>query len=499
VPLDPDACWGAFAARDGRFDGRFVAAVTSTGIYCRPGCPARLPRRSNVRFYAHAAAAQADGFRPCLRCRPDASPGSAAWSGASASVSRALRLISAGALDGAGVEELAARLGQTGRHLTRLFQAHLGTTPGAVARLRRAHFARQLLEQTRLPIAEVAFAAGFGSIRRFNEAMRAAFHDTPGALRARAVAPAGGPLALALPYRPPLEWEALLGFLSERAIPGVEVVEGGTYRRTHLAGGVATAVSVAAVPGAPRLSLEVSPPAPGALLDVVARARRLFDLDADPAAIAAALGRDAVLAASLDSRPGLRVPGAWDGFELAVRAILGQQISVRAASTLAGRLVALCGRRLDAPAGGLTHLFPTADAVAALDPARLGLPRARGEALVGLARAVAQGDVELGPGASLDATVAALRTLPGVGPWTAGYLAMRAAGEPDAFPAGDLGIRKALGAPGAPVSERDAERLAAPWRPWRAYAAMHLWASLPAPGAREDGVRRPPAAMAAAT
>lgn len=487
MPLDPDACWDAFAARDPRFDGRFVAAVTTTRIYCRPGCPARLPLRGHVRFYPHAAAAHAAGFRPCRRCRPDAAPGSPAGAGASATVARALRLIEGGALDGDGLEALADRLGQTSRHLTRLFREHLGTTPGAVARLRRVHFARQLVVETALPIAEVAFAAGFGSVRQFNAAFRAAFAATPGALRGRRAAGGGGPIALELRYRPPLDWAALTAFLAARAIPGVEAVADGAYARTHRVAGGAALVRLSAVAGAPRVRLEVSPPSAAALLDLAARARRLLDLDADPAAVAAALGGDPILGPSVAARPGLRVPGAWDGFEVAVRAILGQQVSVKGATTLAGRLVEACGTRLAVPAQGLTHLFPAPAAVAAVDPARLGLPRARAEALVGLARAVERGEVELRPGASLDETVAALRALPGVGPWTAQYLAMRAAGEPDAFPAGDLGIRKALGG-GAPAPEREAERRADAWRPWRAYAAMHLWASLGA-GAPADGRR----------
>jgi AraC family transcriptional regulator of adaptative response / DNA-3-methyladenine glycosylase II len=537
--IDTDACWQALVARDRRFEGRFVAAVTSTGIYCRPGCPARTPRRENVRFYPHAAAAQAAGFRPCLRCRPDASPGTPAWSGSSATVARALRLIAVGALDGAPVEALAARLGVGARHLTRLFREHVGATPGAVARTRRAHFAHQLLDETDLPAAEIAFAAGFGSVRRFNEAIREAFHRTPGALRAarrgRAAlgpvrpernaagsvrsernaagsvrpersATAGGAeskgavaLVLRLPFHPPLDWDGLLDFLRERAIPGVERIEARRYLRTHPVEGGAARISVATVPGASALEIQITPPAPGALLDLVARVRLLFDLDADPAAIGAALSVDPVLGRAVRARPGLRVPGAWDGFELAVRAILGQQVSVRGATTLAGRLVALCGQPVDgAGADGLTHLFPTPAAVAAVDPARLGLPRARAAALVQFAAAVARGEVDLRVGASLEETIAQLTALPGIGPWTAHYLAMRAFGEPDAFPAGDLGIRKALGAPGAPAPEVEVLRRAERWRPWRAYAAMHLWATLPL-RPRKDGVRGPPAATALAT
>jgi AraC family transcriptional regulator of adaptative response / DNA-3-methyladenine glycosylase II len=494
MPLDPEACWEAFAARDRRFEGRFVAAVTSTRIYCRPGCPARTPARNRVRFYPHPAAAQADGFRPCLRCRPDATPGSPAWDGTSATVARALRLIAAGALDGAPLADLAARLGVGERHLGRLFHEHVGAAPGEVARTRRLHFARKLLDETSLPVAEVAFAAGFGSVRRFNDAMRAAFGRTPSALR-RAVLDEerGAPerLALLLPFRPPLDWAGLRGFLAPRALAGVERFDGDVYRRAFTAGGVPAVASVSPAPGVDALSLVVEGAPAAALLDVTARARRLFDLDAEPGAIAAALSRDPRLAPLVAARPGLRVPGAWEPFETAVRAILGQQVSVEAATTLAGRLVARHGRPLARGARhGLTHLFPAPAALAAADPASFGVPAARAEAIRALAAAVAAGALRLGPAASAEETIASLRRLPGFGPWTAAYVAMRCCGEPDAFPAGDLGIRRALGSGGAPCGERDAERAAEAWRPWRSYAALHLWAGL----AADDRVRRRPAA-----
>jgi AraC family transcriptional regulator of adaptative response / DNA-3-methyladenine glycosylase II len=476
MPLDPDACWQAFAARDRRFEGRFVAAVLSTRVYCRPGCPARLPGRERVRFFLHPAAAQAEGFRPCLRCRPDASPGTPAWVGTSATVARALRLIAAGALDDAPLEALAARLGVGARHLTRLFHAHLGAAPGEVARTRRVHFARQLLEQTALPVSDVAFAAGFGSVRRFNEAVRGVFARTPGELRRACRAPErGGGLGLELPFRPPLDWEALRGFLAARALAGVERFDGATYRRAFEVDGAAGTVSIAPVPGRAALRLVVEPAQPAALLAIAARARRLLDLDADPEAIGAALSRDPLLRRLVRARPGLRVPGAWEPFETAVRAILGQQVSVGAATTLAARLVARHGRALGAPSAGLTHLFPSPAALAAADPGSFGIPGVRAEAIRALARAVASGAVDLRPAESVEATVARLRALPGFGPWTAHYVAMRACGEPDAFPAGDLGVRRALGGPGAPASERECDRRAAAWRPWRAYAVMHLW------------------------
>ena len=476
MSLDEDRCWEAMASRDRRFEGRFVAAVLSTGVYCRPGCPARLPRRANVRFYPHAAAAQAAGFRACLRCRPEVAPGQPASAGTSATVARALRLIAAGALDGASLSALSARLGVGSRHLTRLFRIHLGVAPGAVARARRVHFARRLLDDTDLDMAEVAFAAGFGSIRRFNEAVRSAFGRPPGALRARRRGEPGAGLRVSLPYRPPLDWQALLGFLRARAVPGVERVEGDRYLRT-----VATPEGPAVLEVRPAageaLCARLDPPRPSALLDIATRVRRVFDLDADPEAVARALRRDPLLGPAIRARPGLRVPGSWDPFEGLVRAVVGQQISVVAAARLAGRLVAMLGARLDLPAGeGLTHLFPGPAALAAADPAALPLPAARARALTALAARVASGDLTLAAGASLEATLEALAGLPGVGPWTAQVVAMRALGEPDAFPAGDLSLRRALGTRGAPVGEGEVLARGEAWRPWRAYAAQHLWA-----------------------
>jgi len=475
MTLDSDACWEAFAARDRRFEGRFVAAVTSTGIYCRPGCPARIPARNRVRFYAHPAAAQAEGFRPCLRCRPDASPGSPAWVGSSATVARALRLIAQGALDDAPVEALAARLGVGARQLTRLFHEHVGAAPGEVARTRRLHFARQLLERSNLPVTEVAFAAGFGSVRRFHEAVRDAYRLSPTALRRarRGTVPEG--LVLRLPFRPPLDWEGLRAFLGARALVGVERFDDGGYHRTFALGADTGVLTVRPAASGDALELSISAATPAALLDLATRARRLFDLDADPAAIGSALARDPRLAPLVARRPGLRVPGAWEPFEMAVRAILGQQVSVAAATTLAARLVALHGRPLAAPAAGLTHVFPTPAALAGAEVGSFGIPAARAEAIRTLAREVASGALRLGPGATAEETISRLRQLPGFGPWTASYVAMRACGEPDAFPAGDLGIRKALGAPGHPAAEAECERHSQQWRPWRAYAALHLW------------------------
>jgi AraC family transcriptional regulator of adaptative response / DNA-3-methyladenine glycosylase II len=476
--LDPDRCYAICAARDRRFAGRFVIAVRTTGIYCRPGCPARLPRRENVEFYATPAEARARGFRACLRCHPDAAAEAPATAGTATTVARALRLISGGALDGAGLPALAGRLGIGPRHLTRLFRAHAGTTPAAVARARRVELARQLLEETDLPVAQVALAAGFRSIRRFNEAMRAALRSTPGALRARRRA--GGratELAVRVPHGVPLDWDALLSFLAARAVPGVERVESGRYLRTVATAGGPAVLTVSRAPEGAALLVALSPPRPEALLELIGRVRRLFDLDANPAAVAAALGRDPLLGPSVAARPGLRVPGAWDSFELLVRAVVGQQISVAAAVALLGRLTALCGAPLpaEAAAPGLTHLFPAASAVARLEAAALPMPRVRAAALVAAAAEVARDGAALQPGASLEDALARLVRFPGVGPWTAQLVAMRALGEPDAFPAGDLGIRRALGAPGLPCPEPAALARAEAWRPWRAYAAQHLW------------------------
>lgn len=465
MALDSDLMYRAMVSRDRRFEGHFVVGVRTTGVYCRPGCPARTPRRENVRFYPSTAAAQADGLRPCLRCRPDAAPGTPAALGTPATVSRALRLIAQGALDDAGVDPLAERLGVTARHLRRLFVRHLGASPLEVARTQRVHFARKLLEETALPMAEVAHAAGFASVRRFNEAVRAALAATPTQLRAKGRASGGAraegaadAIVLRLPYREPLAFDVLLAFLAARATPGVERVERGTYARVVSAGVAGDGPGTIAVRRGPpgHLLVSIRGVAGPELFAVVSRVRALFDLDADPARIDPHLAADPVLGASVRACPGLRVPGAWDPFEIAVRAILGQQVSVRAASTLAGRLVARFGHAVaGADAAGLTHVFPEPAALADADVASIGMPRARAEAIRALARAVARGE-----GVLEDAD--RFTSLAGVGAWTAGYVAMRALRDPDAFPRGDAVLRSF-------------ERAAESWRPWRAYAAMHLW------------------------
>jgi len=470
MTLDEETCYRAAQSRDARFDGRFFTAVTTTGIYCRPICPARTPLRKNVRFFACAAAAEEAGFRPCRRCRPDAAPGTPAWNGPSATVSRAVRLIEGGALDEASVDELAQRVGIGGRQLRRLFAEHLGTSPLLVARSRRAHFARALLDATAWPMPQVAHEAGFRSLRRFNEVMQAVFRRTPSELRRREGAE-GPAIQLRLAYRPPYDWPALAAFLGARAIRGLEAVDTGGYRRTFESGWLAVRPDRA---NALLLTLALSRGDRGQVLAIAGRVRRMFDLDADPLAIAATLSLDPLLEPSVHARPGLRIPGAWDPFETCVRAILGQQVSVRAATTLGGRIVERFGARLPDASGGLTHLFPTPERLASAELERIGLTRARAESIRSVARSA---QLLSEPSGSLDGLVDRLRALPGVGPWTAHYLAMRAFGEADAFPSGDLVLRRASGEP----SSAALERRSSAWRPWRAYAAMHLWSSTSLP------------------
>ena len=484
MDLDRDACYRALLVRDARFDGRFFTAVLSTGIYCRPICPARPPKIENCLFLPSAAAAHAAGFRPCLRCRPEVSPELPAWRGTSSTVSRALALIADGALDGAGVEELAGRLGVGGRHLRRLFDRHVGVSPLAVARTRRVLFAKKMIDETSLSMTEVALAAGFASLRRFNDAMRRTYHRPPRALRCKPAAAdahadvAGG--ALKLPFAPPYNWDALVAFLAPRAIPGVEAVGPGHYRRSIEFDGVPGIVEVRPVAGCNHLAATIRISRVTALAAIVARLRRLFDLDANTGEIAAHLGRDEHLAAAVSSLPGLRIAGAWDGFELAVRAILGQQVSVAGATTLVGRLVAAHGAPLAldgacAMRSGLGFVFPRPEALADADLTTIGLPRARAAAISSLAAAVADDANFLTAFTGLDEAVERLRRLPGVGEWTAQYIAMRALREPDAFPASDLGLLRAVAVDGTRPTPARLLQIAESWRPWRAYAAMYLW------------------------
>ena len=449
--------------------------VVTTGIYCRSvGCPGQ-PLRRNTRPFDNAAAAEAAGFRPCLRCRPDRVP-EAGWIAAPELVCRAMHCIADGVLDDMTEDDLATRLGVSARHLRRLFAEHVGATPTEVARSRRAHFARRLLDDTDLPMTKIAVAAGFNSVRQMNRVVLEIFQFTPSELRAKRRAPdrlvVDGGLELRVPYRPPLAWAALLAFLAPRAIPGVETVDldANVYRRITDIDGAPGVIEVWDVPREHALRLRAHLPAVEGLVHLVTGVRRLFDLDADPKTIDRHLSRDPKLRPLVRAHRGMRVPGALDPFELGVRAILGQQVSVPRATALSGALVQQLGRPVDGVAPlGLTHEFPKAAVVAEADLSTLGLTTARVRALHGFAEAIACGHLTLDRGAGLDETVRALCEVPGIGPWTAHYVAMRACGERDAFPASDLALKKELGDDPALAAEA--------WRPWRAYGALHIWAA----------------------
>ena len=473
MDLDPRICSQARLTRDARFDGRFFIGVRSTRIYCRSICPVRAAKEKNVLYFPTAAAAAESGYRPCLRCRPELSPSTPAWSGTSTTVSRALRLISESELDGERVDLLAARLGLGSRQLRRLFLRHLGASPKAVMKTRRLHFAKKLIDETNLPMSEIAEAAGFGSVRRFNAAFRSTYKRTPTQLRRRAQSSSTqseNEYLFRLEFRPPFHWNSLLEFLARRAIPGVEAVVSGCYRRTISLNGDAGTLGVSLTESGRALDVRISFPEPRWLFLIIERVRRIFDLGADPSEIAAHLRADPLLAEGIDSMPGLRVPGCWDGFELAVRAILGQQVSVTSASTLAGRLVREFGVPLTAVAP-LTHLFPRAEVLAQAEVSRIGLPESRAQTIRSLAQAVNEGRITFGSVANVEEFQTRLCELPGIGKWTAQYIAMRALGDPDAFPAGDLGLLRAA----SMSNERELEHRAEAWRPWRAYAAIHLW------------------------
>jgi AraC family transcriptional regulator, regulatory protein of adaptative response / DNA-3-methyladenine glycosylase II len=483
VHEDFDRCYRAVQSKDARFDGWFVTAVLTTGIYCRPSCPVRPPFARNVRFYPTAAAAQRAGFRACKRCRPDASPGSPEWNVRGDVVARAMRLIADGTIDREGVTGLAARVGYTVRQLQRLLQAEVGATPLALARAQRAQTARVLIETTQLPFGDVAFAAGFSSIRQFNETVRDVFEIAPTSLRTRAarstrdnVTIGAGPLSLRLPVRLPFAYEGLFGHLAASAVPGCEEVRDGAYRRTlrlPSGNGIAT---LTPEPDHVRCAL---------LLDdfrdlstMVARCRRLLDLDADPEAVVDALGCDPDLTALVAKAPGQRIPRTVDEHELALRVVLGQQVSLKAARTHTARIVTAYGHPVTDPVDGLTHVFPSVADLAEIDPKHLAFPKARQRSLVGLIDALADGSLVLDAGCDWDRAREQLVSLPGIGPWSAEVIAMRGLGDPDAFPASDLGVRLAAKQLGLSDDVRTLTEHSSRWRPWRSYATQHLWTAL---------------------
>jgi AraC family transcriptional regulator of adaptative response / DNA-3-methyladenine glycosylase II len=483
IMIADDAAFDALRSHDSRFDGVFFVGVTSTGIYCRPICPARTPRRTNCRFFASAGAAEKAGFRPCLRCRPELAPGLAPVDRAHRIAHSITRRIEEGHLDeGTGLEEIAAEFGISSRQLRRIVQRELGVSPVELRQTRRLLLAKQLLTETALPVTEIAFASGFSSLRRFNDAFRTQYRLPPTGLRRQAAGPheiRAGTATLQLGYRPPYDWEEMRKFLGARAIRGVECVTEASYSRTVRLGGHTGWITVTPAPEKCALRVEFTHSLSPVLPALLGRLRNLFDLTARPDLIAAHLGRDPRLRESVAEKPGLRVPGAFDGFEMAVRAILGQQITVKAATTLAGRFAEAFGEKIETPLPGLTRLPPLAPVVAAASVdaiAKLGIVSARATAIRALAQALGGGALKLDAGANPEAEIAALIALPGIGAWTAQYLAMRASRWPDAFPKEDVAVRKALGG----VSAKGAEEISQPWRPWRSYAVMHLWGR-PAP------------------
>ena len=477
---DPAALYSILAARDPRFDGVFYVGVTSTGIYCRPVCTAKTPKAANCRFFDSPAAAEKARFRPCLRCRPELAPGSAPVDDARRIAALIAQRIDEGMPDaGGGLETLAAKFGWSARQIRRIVQKELGVSPIELVLSRRLLIAKQLLTDTRLPIAEIAFASGFGSLRRFNDAFGTRYGMPPTRFRLTSVGhPAAGTpspsLALQLAYRPPLAWAALLDFLRSRAMRGVEVVTDTTYMRSVQIGPHVGWVQVSDMPDRHALRVELSHTLTPVLPAVLGRLRQLFDLNARPDVIAERLAPDPVLAEGVARSPGLRVPGAFDGFELVVRAILSQQISVKAATTLGGRFAEQFGERIETPHAGLDRLSPAAGRIAAAsvdEVATIGLVRTRAASIVALAQEVASGRLALEPGADPERVVGQLVASPGIGPWTAQYIAMRALRWPDAFPKEDIALRKRLGG----LSPSAAEHRSLAWRPWRSYATMHLW------------------------
>lgn len=479
--LDPAICWQAIYSRDPRFDGRFFAGVRTTRIYCRPICPVPLRKPENVQWFASAASAEAAGYRPCRRCRPHTSPGTPAWLGTSSVVSRALKLIFNGDLDDGDVEGLAGHVGLGARHLRRLFLQHLGASPVRIARTRRVHFARSLIEETDLAITKIAFYSGFRSIRQFNHAMRAAFDQSPSELRRKYETPKTHGhhrgIILYVAYRPPFDWKALVDFLRPRATPGVEVVEAYSYRRTIEVDDEPGEIEIRPDNAEPRLRVEVKLASHERLLQVIERVRRMFDVGADPLQIASHLSRSPRLLPLLEKRPGLRVPGVWDGFEFAVRTILDHQLTARDPLAVVTSLVRTFGTPIKSSIVGLNHLFPRPEHLAEADLAVVGIRGGCAKAIRALARAVVERKLTFETSKSLEDTVARVWAIRGMGERETLHIAMRAFGEPDAFPFYDFELRGAVSDGRALISPAELERMSQPWRPWRAYAAMHLWAA----------------------
>jgi AraC family transcriptional regulator, regulatory protein of adaptative response / DNA-3-methyladenine glycosylase II len=483
MSLDWEICSRARLARDARFDGKFYIAVLSTRIYCRPICPSRTSKEENVRYFPTAAAAAAAGFRPCLRCRPECSPGTPVLLGTSNTVSRALRLIGETGLEDGGLELLADRLGVGSRHLRRLFLRHLGATPSAVAQTRRLHFAKKLIDESKLPMTEIAFASGFGCVRRFNAAIRRTYQRTPTQIRGLAQGPqqaveTANQYVFRLHFRPPFSWKSMLAFLANHATPGVEVVEAETYRRSISVNGIQGFLEVSL--GAPEnwLLVRIEFGDPRRLFLIVERMRVMFDLNADWAAIAKTLRADPCLRPQLDAEPGVRVPGCWNAFELSTRAIL-EHMSVTEAAGIAGRIAQTFGQPFQG-VSGITHVFPAPEALAAADLRPAGVPAAPAETIRALARGIIDGSIRFELNANTKGLLGGLRKIPGMTSGIAQYIAMRGLREPDAFPSAGTGLLDALSL----RSSRELKKRAEAWRPWRSYAAMYLWNMMPRTGPR---------------
>jgi len=493
LELDPAFCWQAVYSRDQRFDGRFFAGIATTGTYCRSTCPVSFGHPEAVRWFQTAAAAEAAGFRPCRRCHPDTSPGSSAWFGTWAVVSRALKLVSEGALDNGNLEQLADTLGIGSRHLRRLFRQHLGVSPLKIARSHRVLVAKNLIVATGLPIARIARGTGFRSVRQFNHSVRSAFGHSPSALRrlhgAATEGAASSGIVLHLPYRPPFDWASLIQFLASHATAGVESVENEIYRRTVEIGGVGGAIEVWHEASQERLAMRVFVPGCEALLQVVQRARHLFDLGADLLHVGAYLARNTRLAELVAKRPGLRVPGAWNGFEVAVLAVMGQSLTARGGEPAIARLVETLGPPVQVPVPGLTHLFPKPEDLAEANLEAIGIPAGHANSVHALAKSVLSGALSFDSLKGTRNAASQLHSIPGLADEAIAYIAMRALGDPDAFSCAELEFQKALHPRRTPTPPEEVQRTFEAYRPWRAYAAMHYWMSAQQDGSRARGPR----------